>query len=47
MASEDKIAGQHHRCKGLELGQASGEGEGQGDLACCSLWSHKELDMVR
>ena len=21
-----------------------GDGEGQGTLACCSLWSHKELD---
>ena len=23
-----------------------GEGEGQGGLACCSPWSHKELDMT-
>ena len=26
--------------------QAPGDGEGQGGLACCSLWGHKELDMT-
>ena len=29
---------------GHELGQTSGDGEGQGGLLCCSLWGHKELD---
>ena len=24
--------------------QAPGDGEGQGSLACCSPWGHKELD---
>ena len=24
--------------------QTLGDGEGQGSLACCSAWSHKELD---
>ena len=24
--------------------QAPGDGEGQGNLACCSPWGHKELD---
>ena len=24
--------------------QALGDGEGQGRLACCSPWGHKELD---
>ena len=26
--------------------QAPGDGEGQGDLACCSPWGHKELDTI-
>ena len=38
------MAGGHHRCNGHELGQTPGDGEGQGDLACCSPWGHKELD---
>ena len=29
---------------GLELGQTSRDGEGQGRLACCSLWGHKYSD---
>ena len=32
-ASEDDMAGWHHRCNGHELGQTSGDGEGQGGLA--------------
>ena len=30
--------------KGREFEQAPGDGEGQGSLACCSLWGRKELD---
>ena len=26
--------------------QALGAGDGQGSLACCSPWGHKELDMT-
>ena len=37
-ASEDKMAGWHHQCNGHELGQISGDGEGQGGLARCSPW---------
>ena len=29
---------------GYEFGYALGVGDGQGGLACCSLWGHKELD---
>jgi len=29
-----------------EFDQAPGIGDGQGSLACCSLWGHKELDMT-
>ena len=32
--SEDEVVGWHHRCNGHELGQASGDGEGEGGLAC-------------
>ena len=44
--SEDKIAGWHHRCNGHELGQISGDDEGQGGLACSSPWSRKESDIT-
>ena len=29
---------------GHEFEQAPGVGDGQGSLACCSPWGHKELD---
>ena len=29
---------------GREFEQAAGDGEGQGSLACCRSWDHKELD---
>ena len=37
-ASEDEMAGWHHRCNGHELGQTLGDGEGQEGLVCCSSW---------
>ena len=43
-ASEDEMAGWHHRYNGHELGQTSGDGEGQGSLACCNPWGRKESD---
>ena len=42
--SEDEMAGWHHQCIGHELGQTLGDDEGQGSMACCSPWDHKELD---
>ena len=33
----------HHQLNEHELGQTPGDGEGQGCLACCSPWSHKEV----
>jgi len=38
------MAGWHHRGNGQELGQTSGDGEGQGGLVCCSPWGRKESD---
>ena len=34
--SEDEMGRCHHQCNEHELGQTLGDGEGQGDLACCS-----------
>ena len=42
--TEDEMVGWHHRLNGHESEQALGDGEGQGSLACCSPWGHKELD---
>ena len=40
-ASEDEIAVWHLWCNGHELGQTSGDGEGQRGLMCCSPWCHR------
>ena len=44
--TEDEMVGWHHQLNGHELKQAPGDGEGQGSLACCSPWGHKELDVT-
>ena len=44
--TEDEIVGWHHQLNGHEFGWTSGVGDGQGSLACCSPWGHKELDMT-
>ena len=33
-----------HQLNGHEFEQTPGDSEGQGSLACCSPWVHKELD---
>ena len=43
---EDEMVGWHHQLNGHEFQQALGVGDGQGSLACCSLWGHKESDMT-
>ena len=42
--AEDEKVGWHHRLNGHESEQTLGVGDGQGNLACCSPWGHKELD---
>ena len=42
--TESKMVGWHHRLNGHEFEQASGVGDGQGGLACCGPWGHKESD---
>ena len=44
--TEDEMVGWHHQINGHESEQVLGDGEGQGSLACCSPWDHKELDMT-
>ena len=44
--TEDKMVGWYHWLKGHESEQAPGDGEGQGSLACCNPWGHKESDMT-
>ena len=41
---EHEIVGWHHWLDQREFEQAPGVGDGQGSLACCSPWGHKELD---
>ena len=38
---------QHYQLNGHEFEQSLGDSEGQGSLACCSLWGHKELDTTQ
>ena len=42
--TEDEMAGWHHWLDGQEFGWTPGVGDGQGGLACCDSWGHKELD---
>ena len=42
--TEDEMVGRNHRLDGHEFGQASGVGDGQGNLACCSPRGRKESD---
>ena len=39
-----KTVGWYHRLEGHEFVQTLGDGEGQGSLACCSLWGRRESD---
>ena len=42
--TEDEMVGWHHWLDEHEFEQAPGVGNGQGGLACCSPWGHKESD---
>ena len=44
--TEDEMVGWHHWLDGHEFEQALGDGDGQGSLACCSPWGHKESVMT-
>ena len=42
--TENEMAGWHHWLDGHEFEWTLGVGDGQGGLACCDSWGHKELD---
>ena len=44
--TEYKMAGWHHWLDGREFAWTPGVGDGQGGLACCNSWGHKEYDMT-
>ena len=44
--TEDEMVGRHHQLNGHESEQALGVGDGQGSLACCNPWGHKESEMT-
>ena len=44
--TEDEMIGWYHQLNGHELEYASGFGDGQGSLACCSPWGLKKSDMT-
>ena len=44
--TEEEMVGLHHRLKGHQFEQILGDSEGQGSLAGCSPWGHKQLDMT-
>ena len=41
---ENEMAGWHHGLDGRESEWTPGVGDGQGSLACCDSWGHKESD---
>ena len=44
--TEDEMIGWHHRLNEYEFEQTPGIGDGQGSLACCSPWGHKESEVT-
>ena len=43
---ENEMVGWYHQLNGHDFEQTLGDKEGQGSLACCSSWCHKESDMT-
>ena len=44
--TENELAGWHHWLSGHESEWTLGVGDGQGSLACCDSWGHKDSDMT-
>ena len=44
--TEDEMAGWHYWLDGCESEWTPGVGDGQGGLACCNSWGHKELNTI-
>ena len=45
--TEDGMAGWHPGLNGRESEWTPGDGDGQGGLACCDSWGHKESDTAK
>ena len=45
--TEEEMVGWHHPLNGHAFEQTLRDSDGQGSLACCSPWGHKELDMTQ
>ena len=45
--TEDEMGGWHHRLDGHKFEQTLGGGDGEGGLAWCSPWGHKELGTTK
>ena len=43
---KDELVGWHHRLNGHDFEYITGI-DGQGGLACCSPWGHKESDKTQ
>ena len=41
------MVGWHHQLDGYEFEQALGVSDGQGSLACCSPWGHRQSDTTK
>ena len=46
LMTEDEMVGGLHQLDGQGFVQLPGVGDGQGSLASCNPWGHKELDMT-
>ena len=44
--TKNKMVGWHCQLNGHEFEQALAESKGQGSLACCSPWGHKDSDIT-
>ena len=44
--TEDEMVGWHHQLNAHGVGWTPGVSNGQGSLACCGSWGHKESDMT-
>ena len=42
--TQDEMVGWYHQLDGHGFGGTPGVGDGQGGLACCGSWGHKEPD---
>ena len=45
--TENEMVGWHHQLNGHEFEKTLGDSEGQGSLAFCSPWGHKQSDMTQ